>query len=86
MSDNLKALNLDELENATGGELVNTGSSQNAVVRSGPGKGFPQIGSLKNGTRVVTTGESVDNFDDGRTWYEISSPLYGWIAGSLIGY
>ena len=26
------------------------------------------------------------NADDGRTWYELSSPDHGWMAGSILGF
>ena len=64
---------------------VDTGTGSNAVVRSGPGKTYSSVDSLSNGTMVRTTGENVENFEDGRTWYEIYEPIHGWIAGSLIG-
>ena len=57
-----------------------------AVVRSGPGLQYTQIGSLKNESEVNTTGNSSYNSIDGRTWYEINYPMYGWMAGSLLGY
>lgn len=84
----LKKINDEALDNITGGatkRTVNTHTSQNAVVRKGPGVSYPQVASLPNGTVVRLTGESVSNFEDGRDWYEISSPCHGWIAGSLIG-
>lgn len=78
----------ESLDAVVGGakRRVNTHTDQNAVIRKGPGKGFAQVDSVGNGSFVYTTGESVYNDDDGRTWYEISSPCHGWIAGSLIGY
>ncbi|MBO7710220.1 MAG: Blp family class II bacteriocin [Lachnospiraceae bacterium] len=81
----MKKMNEQELENVTGGEsrIVNTGKNIEAVVRSGAGFGFPQIFAIKNGNFVNTTGRSVRA--DGRTWYEVNAPVYGWMAGSLIG-
>ena len=81
----MKKINEQELENVTGGEsrTVNTGMKMDAAVRSGAGLGFPQIFSVKNGTAVVTTGKSVHA--DGRTWYEISAPINGWMAGGMLG-
>lgn len=88
MSEVKKAMNNEELEGVSGGitSTVNTGRAVDAVVRSGPGTGYAQIASLKNGTQVNTTGNNVYNGADGRTWYEINFPLYGWMAGSLIGF
>ena len=84
MSD-FKKLDAQELENVSGGEgrTINTGSSVTAIVRSGPGFGYGQIGSLTNGTYVNTTG--LCQRADGRTWYQINVPYSGWVAGSLIG-
>ena len=83
-----KALNSEEMNGVSGGILreVNTHQTVDAVVRSGPGLMYGQIGSLKNGTQVNTTGNTSYNPMDGRTWYEINYPLYGWMAGSLLGY
>lgn len=47
---------------------------------------YGQIGSLKNNTQVNTTGNVSYNPQDGRTWYEINYPMFGWMAGSLLGY
>jgi hypothetical protein len=47
---------------------------------------YPQVGSFTNGTQVNTTGNYSYNSMDGRTWYEINYPMYGWMAGSLLGY
>ena len=76
----------EALENVIGGttRTVNTNTSQNAVVRSGAGKAFEQIASLKNGTKVNATGEFIKA--DGRWWAEVDSPVYGWIAASILGY
>ena len=76
------------LESVIGGvkRIINTGTSQNAVIRSGPGQNFSQIESLSNGTIVLTTGEKVSNFEDGRNWCEIYEPVHGWVASSIIGY
>ena len=81
MSDK-KVLNSDELNGVTGGvsRIVDTMQPMDAVVRSGPGVSYPQIGSLRNGTQVNTTGNASYNPQDGRTWYEINYPMYGWIS------
>ena len=83
-----KALKKEELEGVSGGVMrtVDTRMNMDAVVRSGPGISYAQIGSLKNGTQANTTGNSSYNPQDGRTWYEINYPMYGWMAGSLLGY
>ena len=78
-------LNDQDLENVTGGDArtVNTGSKLDAVVRAGAGTNFPQVASLKNGTIVYATGNNARA--GGRTWYEVSAPVYGWIAGGILG-
>jgi hypothetical protein len=87
MSDK-KVLNSDELNGVSGGvsRIVDTKQPMDAVVRSGPGMTYPQIGSLRNGTQVNTTGNASYNPQDGRTWYEINYPMYGWMWGTLLGF
>lgn len=83
-----KALSSEDMNGVSGGvtRIVDTKRAMDAVVRSGPGTQYPQIASLKNGTQVNTTGNMSYNQIDGRTWYEINYPMYGWMAGSLLGY
>ena len=78
-------LSIEALDSISGGDarMVNTGRNVEAVVRSGAGFAYPQIAALKNGTFANITGRSVRN--DGRTWYEINTPVYGWIAGGILG-
>jgi uncharacterized protein YraI len=82
----MNKINEAALEQVTGGarRRVDTGTSQNAAVRSGAGKSYGQIDSLENGTYVNATG--VFKEADGRTWAQIDSPVDGWIAASIIGY
>ena len=82
----MNKINDAALEEVTGGatRTVNTGTSQNAAVRCGAGKGYEQIDSLKNGTKVNATG--VFKEADGRSWAQIDSPVNGWIAASILGY
>lgn len=86
MSD-MKKINEEMLNDVTGGvtKIVNTNTSQNAAVRSGPGKSFEIIESLPNGTRVNFTGKQEYSREDGRHFAQIDSPVYGWIASSIIG-
>ena len=81
MSD-MKKLNDEALTNVTGGMagIVDTGTDQNAVVRSG----YEQIDSLPNGTNCYMTGRFKEA--DGRTWAEIDYPVEGWVAASILGY
>ena len=83
-----KNLSSEEMGGVSGGVMrtVDTKRPVDAVVRSGPGIQYGQIGSLVNGTQVNTTGNTSYNAMDGRTWYEINYPIYGWMAGSLLGY
>ena len=82
----MNKLNEAALEQVTGGvrRKVDTGTSQNAAVRSGAGKKYDQIDSLENGTYVNATGKFKEA--DGRSWAQIDSPVDGWIAASIIGY
>ena len=83
----MNKINDAALENVVGGatKTVDTNTTQNAAVRSGPGKSFDIIESLPNGTKVNYTGRVEFNRADSRNWAEISSPVYGWIAASIIG-
>ena len=85
MSD-MNKLSDKALENVTGcmAGIVDTGTDQNAVVRSGAGKDYEQIDSLPNGTNCYMTGRFKEA--DGRSWAEIDYPVEGWIAASILGY
>ena len=86
MSTEFNKISEDALEQVSGGvrRIVDTGTSQNAAVREGAGKGYEQIASLKNGTAVNATGKFKQA--DGRNWAQIDAPVNGWIAASIIGY
>lgn len=84
-------LNLDELEQVTGGRAatVNTGTTDNAAVRNAPGNG-KIIASLTNGTLVDTVGTPVYDVGTDRNWIKIKFKhkgklLTGWIAASIVG-
>ena len=80
-----KLLNSDELNVSGGANVqVNTHTPQDAVVRSGPGISYPQIGSLPNYTWVNTTGNTSYNSEDGRSWTQINVPYFGWVASTLL--
>lgn len=82
----MNKINDAALDQVVGGRkrVVDTGTSQNAAVRDGAGKGYEQIASLKNGTVVNTTGNFREA--DGRSWAQIDYPVDGWIAASILGY
>ena len=94
MSENKrKIISGDALEKVTGGVLrtVNTGTSDKAVVRSGPSTGKRQIASLVNGSQVNTIGNPVYDEASGRNWIKVSftdengALKTGWMATSLLG-
>ena len=81
-----KKLNEKELDVIVAGDghITETGTvGLDAIIRSGPGFEYPEVLSVVNGTWVNTTGEV--HRADGRTWYCVNVPCYGWIAGSIIG-
>ena len=82
----MNKINVNDLENVAGGEKrqVNTKTTQNGVLRAGPGTSFERVTSYPNGTWVTTTGNVSKNREDGRTWYELCSPDYGWMAGRIL--
>ena len=84
-----KVLNSEELNGVSGGVMRTVDTRRpgvDAVVRSGPGMTYGQVGSIVSHTQVNVTGNSSFNQMDGRTWFEINYPIYGWMAGSLLGY
>ncbi|MBO4836349.1 MAG: SH3 domain-containing protein [Clostridia bacterium] len=94
MSENRrKIISEDALEQVTGGVLrtVNTGTSDKAVVRSGPSTGKRQIASLANGVQVDTIGDPVYDEASGRHWIQVNftdqngTRRTGWMATSLLG-
>ncbi len=90
MSENMKAIKDEALENVVGGvtRTVNNKAVGYANVRDGAGLKSSVIGTVKNGETVETTGKHI--VKDGYDWYEFKMGAAGhptaWIAGSLIGY
>ena len=88
--DNMKELNLNEMENVTGGRLliVNTGiEGVNAVIRKEPRKDSGRIGSIPNGTQVEVDVSTI-TYDpgSGRSFVKVvSAGRTGWVASSLVG-
>lgn len=84
-------LDMDTLEQVTGGrpETINTGTDENAAIRSAPGNG-QIIASLKNGTIVDTVGTPVYDAGTDRNWIKVKFKkkgkiVTGWVAASIVG-
>ena len=84
-------LNLDELEQVTGGRTstVNTGTADNAAIRTAPGGGAI-IASLPNGVVVDTVGSPVYDPGTDRNWIMVrfqkkGKVETGWVAASIVG-
>ena len=96
MKDMKNMMITDEaLEEVLGGEIVRVQNAEcgYANVRHEPGLNGRIAARIENGTKLNTTGETVDA--DGYTWYEVTlvkgpdnrpASEEAWIAGSLIGY
>jgi len=88
-------LNMEDLAQVAGGvnRTVNTGTSDKAVIRKGPGKDYKQLTSLENGTVVDTINEKDLRWDEGfgrhfvEVWFtdKKGNRQRGWIASSLVG-
>ena len=90
----MKELNLEQMGQVTGGvtRYVNTGTSDKAAVRNGPGTGHNWIISLVNGTEVDTVSDqpvydavSKRNFVEIRFKDKDGNTRTGWIAASIVG-
>ncbi len=92
----MKELDLNTMAQVSGGlqRFVNTGTSDNAAIRSAPTQGQRnQIASLPNGTVVDTLNEDRLSRDpvSGRNYVEIrfvdksGKERTGWIAASIVG-
>lgn len=92
-ANNVRELNLDELDQAVGGAYknINTGCNDKAAVRKGPGKLHGQLTSIPNGTSVNTIGEPVWDDVSGRhfvmiEFYDRNGRFQtGWVASSFVG-
>ena len=82
--EEMRSVSFEEMEKATGGaqKTVVTGS---ATVRSGAGSNYPVARVLGYNTVVNFTGTVDYNDQEGRTWYQINSPVRGWVLGREIG-
>ncbi len=72
-------LNDEELNEVSGGKK-RVMATENAYVRTGPGKEYAAIGKAKEGKTAIYTGETkVDN--KGRAWYKVKvGGQTGWIC------
>jgi len=84
-------LSMDELEQVTGGRTatVNTGTADNAAIRTAPGGGAI-IASLPNGVVVDTVGSPVYDPGTDRNWIMVrfqkkGKVETGWVAASIVG-
>lgn len=57
---------------------LRTGYQSN--IRSGPGTNYGIVGLLVGPTTVSITGQALDNPNDSYEWYEIVSPMAGFVA------
>jgi len=85
----MKTLNMKDLDKVTGGVLTEVQNTEfsGANIRETPGLDGVICATLTNGTKLETTGSSVEK--DGIVWYQVSLASgsdYGWVAGSLIGF
>ena len=87
-------LNLDQMEQVNGGvyRTINTGTSDKAQIRTGPGTGYGRLVSLVNGTVVDTVSDQlVWDEESRRNFVEVTftskdgKRKKGWIAASLVG-
>ncbi len=83
-SNNIRELNLEEMDMVSGGvqKTIVTGS---ATVRSGAGANNPVCRTLGYNTVVNFTGTVLYNEQEGRSWYKINSPVTGWVLGRELG-
>ena len=83
-SKHMRELNLEEMDKVSGGaqKTVMTGS---ATVRTGAGSNYPIARILGYNTVVNFTGTVDYNDQEGRSWYQINSPVSGWVLGREIG-
>ena len=82
--ESMNKLSMEDLEKVTGGasKTIQTGK---AVVRGGPGLEFHSNGTLSRGTVVNFSGTVSYNNNDGKTWYLINAPIYGWVTKNDLG-
>ena len=77
-------LSPEEMEKATGG-ATKTVTRDGAEVHIAASRKSPLVGQLMTGMPVNFTGTVSYNEEDGYTWYQISSPVSGWMMKRDIG-
>ena len=82
--DNMKELSMEELDKVSGGSQKVI-RSRTATVYGGPGRQYAVNGKLGSGTVVNFGGTVSYNEQDGKTWYLINSPIYGWVTKQDLG-
>ena len=82
--EQVRELDPEQLEKASGG-VSKTIHTHSAAVRVGPGMEYGSAGTLSYGTAVFFTGTVSYNDKDGMSWYQISSPLSGWVTKIDLG-
>ena len=82
--ENMTPLSFDDMEKVVGG-ASKTIQTKSAIVFAGPGTSYGQITSLPKNTTVNFTGNITYSDADGMSFYEINSPLYGWVTKRSLG-
>ena len=84
MSNEKQELNINELEEVSGGKSGSGGAIQttgNVYVRKGPGLDYDTITAVPSGTKLTWTGATATD-ERGVLWYKVtnSSGQTGWVS------
>ena len=82
--DDMRSLSMEDMEKVSGGNSKVI-RNKSAIVRSGAGDNYSVVRTLDSGTVVSITGTVTYNDRENKTWYEIISPVYGWVTRYDIG-
>lgn len=82
--DNVTPLSPEDMEKVSGGS-AKTIQTRNAIVYAGAGTEYGSVGTLSYGTTVNFTGTVSYNDRENKSFYEISSPVHGWVTKEAIG-
>lgn len=85
--ENMKELNMEELEQVSGGVKSNTGiDGVDAALRKEARKSSKQIGHIPNGSDVTILSSSVYDSESRRHFVQVDyNGKVGWIAASFVG-